>query len=83
MSKFAKLLGLLSLIFTLNTFGSETVGMTQPKYLEILDFKKCLADKDMGTYTALCMPAKRAKACPRKSWRALKKLTGDDKVPAC
>lgn len=83
MSQPAKALGLLGLVFTLNAFGAEAVGMMPPKYLEIPDFKKCLADKDMGTYTALCMPAKRVKECPRKSWRALKKLTGDDKVPAC
>lgn len=83
MSKSAKILGCLCLAVTLNAVGSETAAMTPPKYLEIKSFQKCLSEKDMGGYTAWCMPAKRAKVCPRSSWKALKKLTGDDKMPAC
>ena len=65
------------------TAAMETFAVPPPKYLEVKDFKKCLAEKDMGTYRAWCLPAKKPEACPKESWEQLNNLTGRDKVPGC
>ena len=71
-------LGLLLLIAVTPTFA-----LPAPKYLAIKDFNLCLQEKNMGTYSAWCMPAKKATACPKASWKALKRLKNNDKVPTC
>ena len=60
-----------------------TQAALPPKYLEVKDFKKCLAEKDMGTYSMWCLPANKPEACPKESWEQLNNLTGQDKVPSC
>lgn len=54
-----------------------------PKYLGIKDFKQCLATQKFDTYEAWCMPAKKLEGCPATSWKQLKALTGEDKLPKC
>jgi len=54
-----------------------------PKYLEVKDFKKCLAEKHSDTYSAWCMPEKKVKACPSVSWKQLRALKGQDALPSC
>ncbi len=61
----------------------SAVAVPAPKYLEIEDFGKCLASKDMSTWTAWCLPAQKPEACPEESWKQLHRLTGNDKVPEC
>lgn len=54
-----------------------------PKYLAIKDFKQCLGSKDMGTWSAWCLPSKKPDACPADSWKQLTQLTGKERVPNC
>jgi hypothetical protein len=71
---------ILSLISTF-TFSHAVLP---PKYLEITDFKQCLAtEQSEQTYTAWCMPSKKVKHCPSKSWKKLRALRGKDTVPPC
>ena len=68
----------------MDVLAAETgVGALPPKYLEIKEFQKCLADKSMGTATAWCLPVKKPASCPRKSWHQLRGLTGEDKILRC
>ncbi len=54
-----------------------------PKYLGVADFQKCLATKNMGTWSAWCMPASKPASCPDDSWTQLNGLTEKDRVPGC
>lgn len=71
-------LGFLLLVAVTPTFAA-----TPPKYLAIKDFNLCLQEKNMGTYSVWCLPSKKASACPKASWKALKRLKNRDKVQAC
>ncbi|WP_365305869.1 hypothetical protein [uncultured Thiodictyon sp.] len=63
--------------------AEPVVGALPPKYLEVKDFQRCLADKNMGASTAWCLPAKKPATCPRESWHQLRRLSGEDKIPRC
>lgn len=65
------------------TTVNPSFAATQPKYLAIKDFNLCLQEKNMGTYSVWCMPIKKATACPKASWKALKRLKNRDKVKTC
>lgn len=54
-----------------------------PKYLTIKNFQQCLATKNMGTWTAWCLPKTQPEACPNDSWRQLNELTEKNRVPDC
>ncbi len=54
-----------------------------PKYLEIPQFERCLAEQDQGSYRTWCLPNARPAACPEESWRVLSALQGQDQVPPC
>ncbi len=54
-----------------------------PKYLEIPQFDRCLAEQDQGGYRTWCLPDARPAACPEASWKALEALRGGDQVPPC
>ncbi|PTQ88893.1 hypothetical protein [Agitococcus lubricus] len=62
---------------------SPAFAATPPKYVAIKDFNLCLQEKNIDIYSVWCMPSKRAAACPRASWKALKRLKKRDKVQAC
>lgn len=63
--------------------ASSALAVTPPKYLAVKDFKQCLAEQQHGSYTTWCLPPKRAKACPRASWKQLRGLKGEDALPPC
>lgn len=65
------------------TIVNPSFAATPPKYLAIKDFNLCLQEKNMGTYSVWCMPSKKAKECPKNSWKALKRLKNADKLPTC
>jgi len=67
----------------LSASAASSHAALPPKYLEVNEFGKCLAEQSGGTYTAWCMPVKRPKACPRPSWEQLRALKGHDAVPPC
>jgi hypothetical protein len=52
-----------------------------PKYLSVPQFKKCLSQKDMGTYKSWCLPEHQPKGCPDASWERLK--YNKDQLPYC
>jgi hypothetical protein len=54
-----------------------------PKYLLVPDFRQCLAEQQLSSYTAWCLPSSRPDLCPADSWGRLNALTGIDKLPAC
>lgn len=54
-----------------------------PQYLSIPSFQQCLSTQTMGSYDAVCLPMARPKQCPTASWRALRRLSGDQKMPHC
>jgi len=70
-------------VLSLPTAATQVFAALPPKYLEVKDFDRCLADKDMGSYHAWCLPAEKPIECPKDAWQQLNKLTGPDKVPAC
>ncbi len=54
-----------------------------PEYLDIKDFKKCLATQKYDTWDGWCMPAKKPDECPEASWQKLLALTIQEKLPVC
>ena len=46
---------------------ANVFAVLPPKYLAIKDFKQCLAVKNMGTWSAWCLPQKRPDKCPADS----------------
>ena len=54
-----------------------------PKYLDVPDFQQCLSKQSAGSYDTVCLPAARPAQCPKSSWRALSRLSGDQKMPRC
>ena len=40
-------------------------------------------EKDMGTWTAGCVPDAKPDACTEAAWTALAALEGDEALPAC
>lgn len=73
----------LVLATTLMTMVTSSFAVLPPKYLGIKDFDKCLTDRQVDTYRALCIPASKPKACPRLSWKQLRSLKGQDRIPRC
>lgn len=67
----------------LMTIVTSSFAVLPPKYLGIKDFDKCLTDKQVDTYRALCIPANKPKACPKSSWKQLRSLSGQDRIPRC
>jgi len=63
---------------------SATVyAVLPPKYLSVPNFEQCLATKNMGSWTAWCMPKTKPYSCPDASWQALNSLTGRDRMQSC
>lgn len=62
---------------------SYAEAVQAPQYLSIPNFQQCLSKQSMGSYDAVCMPAARPAQCPAASWRSLRRLSGDQKVPVC
>ena len=51
---------------------TEMLGaILPPTYLDIPNFRDCLATTQKGTASSWCMPANKADACPRDSWEQL------------
>ena len=48
-----------------------TFAMLPPEYLQVANFKKCLAVKNMGSWQALCLPSIKPQNCPPNSWSKL------------
>ena len=69
--------------FMLSVAALDLFAAFPPKYLDVKDFDRCLTEKDMGSYRAWCLPAKKPATCPKESWQQLNQLTGPDKVPDC
>lgn len=63
--------------------ASQAVGVLPPRYLSVPQFQQCLSSQSKGSYDTLCRPATRPAACPTASWRALRRLSGSDKLPRC
>lgn len=54
--------------------GNSYVGgqsTTPPHYLEVKGFKHCLKSKNMGSWKAWCMPARKPAGCSNASWHEL------------
>lgn len=68
---------------TLMTGFTNGFAALPPKYLGIKDFDKCLTDKQVDTYRAWCIPVRKPKACPKSSWKQLRSLSGQDRIPRC
>jgi len=68
---------------TLMTIVTSSFAVLPPKYLGIKDFDKCLADKQIDTYRAWCIPARKPNDCPKSSWKQLRALSGQDRIPRC
>lgn len=73
----------ISLIIALFMMLLPTFAVLPPRYLAIKNFKRCLATKNQGTWTAWCLPSQKPDRCPASSWHQLNQLTGSDKIPAC
>ena len=75
----------LSLVICLLLIGMivNADAVLPPKYLAIKDFQQCLGTKDIGTWSAWCMPDEKPASCPDESWSKLGGLTGKDQVPNC
>ncbi|MDW5417710.1 hypothetical protein R6242_14160 [Iodobacter sp. CM08] len=67
----------------LSLSAMESFAALPPKYLAVKEFKKCLGSKQIETYSAWCMPAKKTAICSKESWSQLKALRGKDKLPSC
>ena len=72
--------GLLAALLTAATHASAVLP---PRYLAIPAFEKCLAEQQNGSFQTWCMPATKLRACPQESWRALRQLKGNEKLPLC
>ncbi len=62
---------------------SASASALPPKYLAVPAFRECLAQQQVSSYTAWCLPSVKADLCPADSWGRLNALTGIDKLPAC
>lgn len=64
---------LLTLIFSfcLLSIALNSNALLPPRYLSIPDFQRCLGTKNMGTWTAWCIPQARPIKCPQSSWHEL------------
>lgn len=63
--------------------SGSTASTLPPKYLEVDQFRQCLALKQVGAHQQWCMPASRPDSCPAQSWDRLNGLQGGDRVPNC
>lgn len=72
-------LGLISATIPLE----QANAVLPPRYLSVPDFQQCLSQQSKGTYDTVCLPAARPAHCPAASWKALRRLSGDQKVPRC
>ncbi|MCL5261024.1 MAG: hypothetical protein M1561_05020 [Gammaproteobacteria bacterium] len=63
--------------------SASIFAVLPPKYLSVKNFKQCLGTKNMGTWSAWCMPATKPATCPDNSWKELNKLTGRDRLSNC
>jgi hypothetical protein len=63
--------------------AAPAVAALPPKYLAVPAFRECLAQQQVRSYTAWCLPSSRPDLCPADSWGRLNALTGIDKLPAC
>jgi hypothetical protein len=63
--------------------ASASASALPPKYLAVPAFRECLAQQQVRSYTAWCLPSSRPDLCPADSWGRLNALTGIDKLPAC
>lgn len=65
------------------TMSTVSFATPTPKYLGIKNVQKCLSEVSRDDATFVCMPQKKPAACTSSSWKKLKSLKGDQKVPAC
>ncbi|MCL5260648.1 MAG: hypothetical protein M1561_03050 [Gammaproteobacteria bacterium] len=75
-----KMLLLLSVLLLCSV---SVYAVLPPKYLSVPNFQSCFATKNMGSWTAWCMPATKPEGCPDASWQALNSLTGRDRMQSC
>lgn len=54
--------------FVLLFTSHAAFALLPPKYLSVPHFKSCLSQKNMGTWTAYCLPQKKPRACPLNAW---------------
>ncbi|MEB4636807.1 hypothetical protein [Burkholderia contaminans] len=71
------------LLVVLGGAASSCLAGLPPKYLSVEKFDKCLADKQVNTSRAWCLPEKKPDTCPGSSWDQLRQLKGRDKIPRC
>jgi len=69
--------------FLLASVVLDSAAALPPKYLEVKDFRRCLATQQIGSYRAWCIPAAKPESCPATSWDQLQALGGKDQVPDC
>ncbi|GAB4223271.1 MAG: hypothetical protein Kow0076_5490 [Francisella sp.] len=56
-----------------NLVGSSSSTWT-PAYLKVKKFKKCLKTENYKGWQGYCLPAKKPKKCPGKSWQELNRM---------
>jgi hypothetical protein len=78
-----KTLLVLGVSLALTVVALTANAVLPPKYLSVPNFNQCLGNKDMGTWTAWCMPASKPAACSAESWQQLEQLTNADRLPEC
>lgn len=78
-----KYLSVIAAAMVFAAFAGSSSAVTPPKYLEIKDFKLCLAIQKFDTWEGWCMPAQKPGTCPAESWQQLNALEGEDKLSPC
>ena len=63
--------------------AAQAADVLPPAYLGLDRFQQCLMEQPRGSYRSWCMPEKRPQACPKTSWKQLRSLQGDQRIPAC
>jgi len=58
--------------------SSPTAAILPPKYLSVPDWKNCVGEVTRGSAQFICLPAKKPKGCPYRSWKKLHKLNEID-----
>lgn len=69
--------------FLLATVVLDSAAALPPKYLEVKDFRRCLATQQIGSYRTWCILAAKPENCPATSWYQLQALGGKNQVPDC
>lgn len=65
------------------TAAPSKIGVVQPKYLTVPNFKSCLGTKTVDTAQFWCLPADKPAQCPQSSWDQLTELSGHDALDPC